>query len=161
MMAMMSIPDPNRNYIDPREIQEFFYKSWVQGYRHLGWQINRNKTDFISRQFPIPTIKQMEVWAEKYENQVRFNVENDLRENGINVSQPIDIETFKKWLYKDHSIYIQYGHKKISIATSLTKLDEIKFEDDGAPIGGAVPNPSQPSTNPPQGQAPSSYYPSF
>lgn len=159
MMAMMTVPDQNKTYIEARDIQEFFYKSWLQGYRHLGWQINRQKSDFISRKLPVPTLKQIEIWAEKYENQIKTNIEIDLRENGIDITRPIDLDAFKKWLYKDHSLYIQYGHKNISIATSLTKLDEVKYEDD-APIAKA-PESNNPMPIPGQSQQPPSYYPSF
>jgi hypothetical protein len=44
MLAMMFRPDKNRNYVEVNEIIDFFFKSWVQGYKHLGWQIKRDKS---------------------------------------------------------------------------------------------------------------------
>ena len=152
MMAMMTIPDQNRTYIEARDILDFFVKSWVQAYRHLGWQIGKQRSDFVSRQLPVPTIKQFEIWAAKYENQVRANVENDLRENGIDTTRPIDIDIFKKWLYKDHSLYIQYGHKRINVATSLIKLDEVNFEEEAPGV--------RQQGSPMQGQG-QNFYPGF
>ncbi len=42
-MAMMNQPE-DRNYIEFSEICDFFVKSWVFGYKHLGWQVKREKS---------------------------------------------------------------------------------------------------------------------
>lgn len=130
MMAMMSKSDNNRNSIEPNEIKDFFYKSWIQGYRHLGWQIKKDKAEFINRKLPIVSIKQLEIWATRYESTVKQSIEADLINNKINTSSSIDYETFKKWIYVDHTIYVTYAHKSIRIATNLTQLDDIGFIDE-------------------------------
>ena len=40
---MMSRPE-ERNYIDFNEIVEFFFKSWVYGFKHMGWQVKRDRS---------------------------------------------------------------------------------------------------------------------
>jgi len=45
MMAMMSRRE-NRDYLELNEIFEFFFKSWVNGYKHLGWQVKRDRSIF-------------------------------------------------------------------------------------------------------------------
>ena len=129
MMAMMTLPDKQRDYIEIREIQDFFFNSYVEGYKHLGWQIKKNPQEFKAQGFPVPTIKQLGDWAAKFENKIKSEIENDIRslDNGINNS--ITLEQFKRWIYKDHVIYIQYGKKNIMIATSLVKLDGIQYDE--------------------------------
>jgi hypothetical protein len=43
MMSMMSRKE-ERNYVELSEICEFFFKSWVYGYKHLGWIVKRDKS---------------------------------------------------------------------------------------------------------------------
>ena len=43
MMAMMSRPE-ERNYIDFNEIVEFFFKSWDYGFKHMGWEVKRDRS---------------------------------------------------------------------------------------------------------------------
>ena len=129
MLAMMKRIDYNRNYLDVMEIKEFFFQSFVQAYRHLGWKIKKMNKDFISKNIPVPTIKQLELYAEKYENKIKNAVEKDLMEIGINPGGNIDQETFKKWIYKDHTINIKYAYLEVNIATTLTKLDEIGYDE--------------------------------
>ena len=71
----------------------------------------------------------MELYAEKYENKIKNAVEKDLMEMGINPGGNVDQETFKKWIYKDHTINIKYAYLEVNIATTLTKLDEIGFDE--------------------------------
>jgi hypothetical protein len=129
MLAMMKRIDYNRNYLDVMEIKEFFFQSFIYAYRHLGWKIKKMNKDFISKNIPVPTIKQLELYAEKYENKIKNAVEKDLMEIGINPGGNIDQETFKKWIYKDHTINIKYAYLEVNIATTLTKLDEIGFDE--------------------------------
>ena len=138
MLAMMSMPDKNRNYIEVREIKDFFFKSWVYGYKHLGWQINRVKAEFLSQTGFCPTTQQLGEWAARYEKQIKFAIDNDLKESGVDVLGQVDFITFKNWLKKDHTLYLQIGPKYIAIATSLVKLDDVGFEDkiDLGPIFG-------------------------
>jgi hypothetical protein len=44
MNAMMSKPE-NRNYLEFNEILDYFVKSWIQAYRHLGWNVKMQKGD--------------------------------------------------------------------------------------------------------------------
>ena len=129
MLAMMKRIDYNRNYLDVMEIKEFFFQSFVQAYRHLGWKIKKMNKDFVSKNIPVPTIKQLELYAEKYENKIKNAVEKDLMEIGINPGGNIDQETFKKWIYKDHTINIKFAYLEVNIATTLTKLDEIGYDE--------------------------------
>ena len=129
MLAMMKRIDYNRNYLDVMEIKEFFFQSFVQAYRHLGWKIKKMNKDFISKNIPVPTIKQLELYAEKYENKIKNAVEKDLMEMGINPGGNVDQETFKKWIYKDHTINIKFAYLEVNIATTLTKLDEIGYDE--------------------------------
>jgi hypothetical protein len=52
MMAMMPRPE-ERNFIEFKEIVDFFFKSWVYGYKHLGWQIKKDKSKFKIKYFTV------------------------------------------------------------------------------------------------------------
>lgn len=134
MMAMMNSSDNKRNSIEPNEIKEFFFKSWIHGYSHLGWEIKKSKGDFINRKLPMVSIKQLETWASRYENTVKQSIEADLIKNSIDPSSSMSYQTFKKWIYVDHTIYATYAHKSIRVATNLTQLDDIGFIDDSFTI---------------------------
>jgi hypothetical protein len=41
----------------------------------------------------------------------------------------MDFETFSKWVYKNHTLSLQYAHRSIVIATSLVSLDDIEYID--------------------------------
>ncbi len=69
------------------------------------------------------------MWANKFENHIRIYLQNDFRECGFNTNKPIDFESFKKWIYRNHNLYLTYTIKEVTIATSLTYLDEVGFED--------------------------------
>lgn len=45
-MSAMMIKNENRNYLEFNEIVDFFYKSWIQAYRHLGWNVKNDKGNF-------------------------------------------------------------------------------------------------------------------
>lgn len=83
----------------------------------------------ISKNIPAPTVTQFELWANKFEDNIKIYLINDFRECGIDSNKPIDFDTFKNWIYKDHNLYLNYANKSISIATSLICLDEIGFTD--------------------------------
>ena len=42
-MAMMKNPNKAKKIVELDELKEYFYESFVQGYRHLGWIINQKK----------------------------------------------------------------------------------------------------------------------
>jgi len=49
---MMPRPE-ERNFIEFKEIVDFFFKSWVYGYKHLGWQIKKDKSKFKIKYFTV------------------------------------------------------------------------------------------------------------
>ena len=127
MMAMMTTTDKNRDYIEVNEIKDFFFKSFIYGYKHLIWQVQKSKNEFTSKNLPIVSQQQIELWAERYEFLIKSYIDKDLRENGIDPYKTMDFDTFKNWIVKDHSLYLQYGSKTCVIATSLVKIEEIGF----------------------------------
>lgn len=56
-------------------------------------------------------------------------LQNDFRACGIDINSPIQYETFIKWIYQDHVIYLTYSHVSIAVATSLIYLDDVEFID--------------------------------
>jgi hypothetical protein len=46
MMAMMDRIE-DRKYINFNEIVQFFFKSWIYGYKHLGWIVKQNKSIYF------------------------------------------------------------------------------------------------------------------
>ena len=142
MMAMMSLPDKTRDYIEINEIKDFFYHSYVEGFKHLGWQIKRNPEEFKRNNLPVATIEQLGKWAQKFEKKIRDEIENDLKQFDRNIGNSISFEQFENWLTSaDHTIYIKYGNKNIKIATSLLALDTIQYNESDTGTGsGAYPN---------------------
>lgn len=142
MMAMMSLPDKSRDYIEINEIKEFFYLSYIEGFKHLGWQIKRNPEEFKKNNVPVPTIQQFGKWAQKFKKEIYNAIDRDLKDFDPNVTQSITFEQFLRWISIDHTIYIQYDTKKIQIATSLIRLDDIKYDETiaGGQGSGAYPN---------------------
>ena len=129
MVCMMNTNDKNRNYLDISEIKEFFVRSFIYGFKHLLYQVNKEKSEFQKKNLPVVTIGQIELWSERFEFQIQSYIDNNLRENGIDPFGRMDFETFKKWIYKDHTIHLNYGGKTCDIATSLIQLDEIGFDE--------------------------------
>lgn len=129
MVCMMNTNDKNRNYLDISEIKEFFFRSFIYGFKHLLYQVNKEKNEFQKKNLPVVTIGQIELWSERFELQIHSYIDKDLRENGIDPYGRMDFETFKKWIIKDHTIHLNYGGKNCDIATSLIKLDDIGFDE--------------------------------
>ena len=129
MVCMMNTNDKNRNYLEISEIKEFFYRSFIYGFKHLLYQVNKEKNEFQKKNLPVVTIGQIELWSERFQMQIYSYIDNDLRENGIDPYGRMDFETFKKWIIKDHTIHLNYGGKNCDIATSLVKLDDIGFDE--------------------------------
>ena len=128
MMAMMT-GDINRDYIEVREIKEFFYLSYVEGFKHLGWQLKRNKDELIKNNIPLVTIQQLGKWAEKHKRQIEDTIERELKSFDPNITTVVSLEQFTRWLSRDYTIYLKYANKSIKIATSLIKLDEISYDE--------------------------------
>jgi hypothetical protein len=60
------------------------------------------------------------------------------------MNRPLDFDTFKKWLSRDHNLKLSYAWKNVTIATSLIALDEIGFDDSSSqPSGFSAINPQQ------------------
>ena len=142
MMAMMSLPDKTRDYIEINEIKDFFYHSYVEGFKHLGWQIKRNPEEFKRNNLPVATIEQLGKWAQKFEKKIRDEIDNDFKQFDSNIGNSITFDQFENWLTRaDRTIYIKYGNKNIKIATSLLPLDTIHYNESEKDLGsGAYPN---------------------
>ena len=129
MMAMMSLPDKSRDYIEISEIKDFFFNSYVEAYRHLGFLVQKEGVEYKRNNLPVATVKQLGKWARKFEKEVKDYIEKDLRGFFPNITNSINFEQFKRWISLDHTIYVQYWNKNISIATSLIRLDDINYEE--------------------------------
>jgi hypothetical protein len=98
----------------------------------------------LTKGLPASTITQFELWASKFENHIRIYLTNDFRECGLDINRPLDFDTFKKWLSRDHSLKLSFAWKNVTIATSLIVLDEIGFDDSFMQPPGFSPiNPQQ------------------
>ena len=140
MIAMMSLPDKSRDYIEISEIQNFFFNSYVEAYRHLAYQVKKEANEFKKNQLPVATVKQLGKWAQKFEKEIKQYIENDIKQFIPNVTNSINFEQFKRWISNDHNIYVKYGHKTATIATSLIRLDDITYEE--SPINNIKNYPS-------------------
>ena len=129
MMAMMTLPDKSRDYIEINEIKDFFYQSYIEGFKHLAWQIKKNPNELKRNNLPVPTIQQMGKWAQKFEKEIRNAIDKDLRDFDPNIGSSITFEQFLRWISIDHTLYLQYGGKNTMIATSLLRLDDINYDD--------------------------------
>ena len=127
-MALMSNPSKAKKIVEIDELKEFFYGSFVQGYRHLGYVINQKKEKFKSANLPVVSIQGMEVWAKGFEKKVKNGFEKDLKMFDNNIDDKINFEQFCKWIYYDQNLYIKYGFEELMIATSLTVFDNVVFE---------------------------------
>ncbi len=132
MMAMMSLPDKSRDYIEVSEIQEFFFNSYVEAFRHLGHLVKRDANEFKRNNYPVATVKQLGKWARKYEKEVKDYIDKDLKAFFPGMGNRINFEQFKHWIENDHNIVVQYANIKVTIATSLTKLDCVRYEEDNS-----------------------------
>ena len=141
MMAMMSLPDIYRDYIEIKEIKQFFYLSYVEGFKHLIHQIKKNKVEFERNNLPVPSCQQIGKWAKKFEKEIGIAIDKDLREFDPNVTTRITFEQFLRWISIDHDLKLKYGTKTITIATSLLRLDDINY-DEGKPGETRGPYPS-------------------
>ena len=139
MMAMMSLPDKSRDYIEINEIKEFFYQSYIEGFRHLGWKIKKNPEELKRNNLPVPTIQQLGKWAQKFEKEIRNAIDRDLREFAPNLGNSITFEQFVRWISIDHTLYLQFGGKNIMIATSLIRLDDVSYDETRTGPDGSYP----------------------
>ena len=132
MMAMMSLPDKSRDYIEISEIKEFFFNSYVEAYRHLGYLVQKEAAEYRRNNYPVATVKQLGKWARKFEKEIKDYIEKDLKATFPEITTSISFDQFKRWISLDHNIYVSYGPKNITIATSLLRLDDIRYEEDSS-----------------------------
>lgn len=83
----------------------------------------------MSKNIPTPSITQFELWANKFENHIKVYLTTDFRECGLDPNRSMDFETFKKWVYRDHNLRLQYAIKGVTIATTLIALDDLGFDE--------------------------------
>ena len=57
MMAMMSLPDKSRDYIEISEIKDFFFHSYVEAYRHLAFCLPLKNYHRFSFRFLVLNIR--------------------------------------------------------------------------------------------------------
>lgn len=48
MSIMLAKKDIKREYLEFNEIVEFFCKSWVYGFKHLGWLVKQDKSNNLN-----------------------------------------------------------------------------------------------------------------
>ena len=127
-MVMMNSPNKVKKTLELEEIKEYFYESFVQGYRHLGWVINQKKEKFKNLNLPVVSIQGIEVWAKGFEKKIKNGFEKDLKMFDTNIVDKINYEQFSKWIYYDQNLYIKYGFEELMLATSLVVFDNFVFE---------------------------------
>jgi hypothetical protein len=129
LMVMKVNSSQSNQFITADEIKEYFYQSWIEGYKHLGWQVNKNKFQFEGDGNKVPTVKQFETWSSKFRQQIYKSIEMDLAESGIDFTKEITFPMFCQWVQKDHTLYLGYSGKNVKIATDLMKLELIEYEN--------------------------------
>ena len=129
MMAMMTFPNGAKKSIDLNELKEFFYESFVQGYKHMAYKINQKPEEFKVYGFPVVSINQMEAWARQFEKKIKNGFEKDLKLFNPSITDNISFDNYKKWIYNDQTLFIKYGFKTINIATSLIIFDDVIFDE--------------------------------
>ena len=125
----MKKKDESRNYITFNELNTFYQKSWIFGYKVLGMSLQNDKAELKKAGLEIPSIGQLTTWAKQFSNNIMFYLQNDLRESGINYNNDISYEQFRIWVYKNHHLQIHYAHRFITCATSLMFLDDVEYID--------------------------------
>ena len=108
MMAMMSLPDKSRDYIEISEIKDFFFHSYVEAYRHLAFLVKREEGEYKKNNLPVATVKQMGKWASKFEKEIKDYIDRDIKGVFPNAINRINFEQFKRWIAQDHTIYVKY-----------------------------------------------------
>ena len=129
LMVMKVNSSQSNQFITADEIKEYFYQSWIEGYKHLGWQVNKNKFQFEGDGNKVPTVKQFETWSSKFRQQIYKSIEMDLAESGIDLTKEITFPMFCQWVQKDHTLYLGYSGKNVKIATDLMKLELIEYDN--------------------------------
>ena len=124
----MQNPDKVKKIIELDELKEYFYESFVQGYRHLAYIIEQKKEKFQNLNLPVVSINVIEAWARGFEKKIKNGFEKDLKMFDNNINDKINFEQFCNWIYYDQNLYIKYGFEELMIATSLVVFDNVVFE---------------------------------
>jgi hypothetical protein len=126
----------NKNYLDFAEIFDYFFKSWVYGFRIIFNYLNKNcREEFTKLGIEIPhSTQQMDNIILKYDENLKLYLLQSFNEIGVDVSRGINFELFNKWITKDHTLEITYYNKTFKIAMSLVCLEGIEILMDGNPI---------------------------
>ena len=127
-MALMQNPNKVKKFVELDELKEFFYESFVQAYRHLGYVIEQKKEKFKNLNLPVVSPQGLEAWARGFEKKIKNGFEKDLKMFDNNITDKINFEQFCKWIYYDQNLYIKYGFEELMIATSLVVFDNVVFE---------------------------------
>ena len=127
-MCLMQNPDKVKKIIELDELKEYFYESFVQGYRHLAYIIEQKKEKFQNLNLPVVSINVIEAWARGFEKKIKNGFEKDLKMFDNNINDKINFEQFCNWIYYDQNLYIKYGFEELMIATSLVVFDNVVFE---------------------------------
>ena len=129
MMAMMSYPNKVRKTIDLDELKNFFYESFVQGYKHMAYKINEKPDELKMYGLPIASVSQIEAWAREFEKRIKNGFEKDLKMFDSTINESISFDQYRKWIFNDQTLYIKYGHKEFKIATSLIIFDVVEYQE--------------------------------
>lgn len=118
-----------RNYITFDELYDFYFSSWIHGFKVLGMSLQNDKDELRRLGLEVPSIGQLTTWAKQFGDNIKIYLINDLRESGLNYNEAIPYEKFRIWVYKNHHLQLHYGSKFLTCATSLVFLDEIEYVD--------------------------------
>ena len=53
MICKMNTHDKNRNYVEVNEIKDFFIQSFIYGFKHILWQVQKEKNNCQNKGLPI------------------------------------------------------------------------------------------------------------
>ena len=129
MNAMMNIPDINKNYVDISDIKTYFFNSYIEGFILLGDLVDSKKEELTRENLPVSNSNQLGQWAKNYESIINNQLDEDLQKFKNNLRDDLDYNNFSNWIGIDHNIYLKYDFISLTVATSLTALDKVKFDD--------------------------------
>jgi len=115
-IAMMRRKDMDKTYIEFNEIFEFFFNSWMHGFKILGEVLCREK-NFDKKGF--------KEFASKFDEKIKQFLLSEMKEAGINPMERIEFFQIRKWLNKDNTLQIIEGKKGVNIAMSLLCLEDV------------------------------------
>lgn len=118
-----------KNCIEFDDLFDFFYNSWLYGFRFIFLYINNNnklKSDIENAGYIFPNnIQILENLVYQNKDKIKAYILANLKSLDIDISKGMDIEQFKKWLSINHDLEITYLTIRIVFAMNLNCLDEI------------------------------------